>query len=150
MTPEWVWTIGTSLLTGAVGGAVVALIGGAVESRRIHVRWRRERRAEAYLDFYKLQLVVETAIATGTNGSDYSRREIADRTAAIVFIGPDRVGLAAGEYDKMLKQWATALEATRADPEDDKLATVAAIAENALGEARLRFVAVARGAADLD
>ena len=72
----------------------MALIGGAVESRRIHARWRRERRVEAYLDVYKLELVTETAIATGTKGSDFSRREIADRTAAIVFIGPDNVGLA--------------------------------------------------------
>lgn len=149
MLPAWVWTIAAALLTGAVGGGVVALIGGAVESRRIHARWRRERRAEAYLDFYKLELVTETAIATGTKGSDFSRREIADRTAAIVFIGPDSVGLAAGEYDAVMKHWGATLEATRKAPADKELAAAAVLAEDALDDARHRFVALARKAADL-
>jgi hypothetical protein len=48
-----------------------------------------------------------------------------------------------------MKDWGAAARMARKSPEDQELAAASVLAEDAVDEARLRFVALARKAADL-
>lgn len=43
-----------SLLVGALGAALLGLLGAWIQSRREHARWIREQRLAAYLDYIRL------------------------------------------------------------------------------------------------
>ncbi len=52
--PEWIWPLLGTLVSGAVGGGIVALVGASMESKREHARWIRQERYQALFDYLEL------------------------------------------------------------------------------------------------
>jgi hypothetical protein len=77
-----------SLLIGALGAAVIGVIGAAagalIQSRREHKKWLREKRYDAYLDLLRQ---VDRKHITGV----LNRGDFGDASAAIGLLGPTRL-----------------------------------------------------------
>ncbi|WP_395640347.1 hypothetical protein [Pseudolysinimonas sp.] len=96
-----------SLLVGALGAAVIGLLGAWIQSRREHRRWVRERRFEAHLAFLRIceSLTEDGRISAMTGefprslGTPQEVRElmveITDGHAAVMLLGPDSLERAA-------------------------------------------------------
>lgn len=74
-----------TLLVGAFGAALIALLGAWIQSRREHSRWIREQRLAAYLAYAR-----ETErILSGTK--HVSPKDAQDATATLRLLGPQEV-----------------------------------------------------------
>ena len=113
-----------SLLVGALGAALIGLLGAWIQSRREHSRWVREQRLDAYRTLLQLvdRVTVHEVSAPGTLTKE-DRETIAgllEGLAAVRLVGPDLVLEAA---QTMMH---TAVEITDPEPDADELALQAA------------------------
>lgn len=109
MTPEPVAAVAAtvdpvlSLLIGALGAAVLTVIGGFIgsllQSRREHARWIREARLEAYRDFLRIaERMPEITSKEMTEREERYIDEMKDSLATVKLLGPDTVRIAAVKY----------------------------------------------------
>jgi len=82
-----------SLLVGALGAALLGLLGAAIQSRREHARWVREHRLATYERFMQVAYRVPRLDAgAGSLGELQShQKEIKDALASLILVGPDSV-----------------------------------------------------------
>jgi hypothetical protein len=81
-----------SLLVGALGAALIGLLGAWIQSRREHSRWVREERITAYKELLGIAERFTEAYEVGT---DQYRQQTADFMSAVStveFVGPTPVG----------------------------------------------------------
>ena len=88
-----------SLLVGALGAALLGLLGASIQARREHARWVRERRHEAYNAFMRVADRVrhrDQQANAAADASYYAR--IFEALGSIRLVGPDAVIDAAKAY----------------------------------------------------
>lgn len=79
-----------SLLVGALGAALLGLLGAWIQSRREHIRWLRAERLKAYVDV--LQVLTRMPEDKEIRATDAEwLRSFSDATAAVEMLGPRRV-----------------------------------------------------------
>ena len=112
-----------SLLVGALGAALLGLLGATIQARREHARWVRERRHEAYDAFMRLAERVrnrDQEANAAAEASYYAR--VFEALGSIRLVGPDAVieaarayGDAAGAYERLGASTAADTEARRSE-----------------------------------
>lgn len=112
-----------SLLVGALGAALLGLLGASIQSRREHARWVRERRHEAYNAFMRVAERVRNRDqeANATAEASYYTR-VFEALGSIRLVGPDAVieaarsyGDAAGAYERLGTSTTADTEARRSE-----------------------------------
>lgn len=138
---------------GAALAAIAGLIGAAIQGRREHSKWVRERRFDAYSRFYKL--VRRYSVASSVDGIQLRDfldvGEIPDAHADLKMIGPEHVvdaGLAYKDASVRLREVyiATRIRLAQSNVEEDPQVIAATKDEN---EAARGYIAVARKALDI-
>lgn len=126
-----------SLLVGALGAALLGLLGAWIQARREHSRWIREQRLNAYLDY--IRLVEMLPMRMGLKESDIELLEnLRSATAALRLLGPDRVYAAA----VTLTAHAAGLNQVNREPDANR--DVMKSVNDKFDDARTRLVEAAR------
>lgn len=84
-----------SLLIGALGAALLGLLGAWIQSFREHARWVREQRLRTYGDFIR---AIGRVNAGADARSSETIREISDALGAVRLVGPEKLWLEAASY----------------------------------------------------
>lgn len=95
--PDWIWPLLAALITGAVGGGIVSLIGQGIESSRGKKAWRRERQYQTYLDFLnatdQLNDMSNQKTKPTEDEFDVALNKAREITTALELLGPREVTL---------------------------------------------------------
>lgn len=113
-----------TLIGGAVGAALIGLLGAWIQSRREHAKWLREQRMTLYLDFLREAEKPPGDVDPAEYGAYLDDLGIA--YAAIELVGPDRVMDAAREHFFAVMDYTSARDARAADIDEEKFPSVAA------------------------
>ncbi|WP_395638959.1 hypothetical protein [Pseudolysinimonas sp.] len=109
-----------SLLVGALGAALLGLLGAWIQSRREDQRWIREQRLIAYTDF----LSATRGFSVDVDGADDLKMpgDIREHLSRINLLGPDAVAGAAGSAVMAMREMVRWEEVTggRPDPVEGK------------------------------
>lgn len=96
-----------SLLIGALGAALIGLLGAWIQSRREHSLWVRERRFDAYLKFLIVTERATDRLNRAPQGDDLDSMEaFSDALNTLRLVGPDFVWWTAWDYWGALMEYA--------------------------------------------
>lgn len=131
-----------SLLVGALGASLIALLGAWIQARRAHLTWLRQLRWEAYRDFlaWMDQAGLKTASPNGPRDkgeADAWSLELVEKLTPVSILGPRYVQARAG----LLMQSVMSQEPGRAakgEPRDKYLAAIKAALEVTWWPGRVR------------
>lgn len=87
-----------SLLVGALGAALLGLLGAWIQSRREHVKWVREQRLAAYLDFVRAGEGLSTWVRENTPTATKRYEDLLSAVGAVRLVGPNEMFEAASAY----------------------------------------------------
>jgi len=128
-----------SLLVGALGAALIGLLGAWIQSRREHARWIREQRFDAYRDFFR---VAERLAQIPDVDIEDGEQEFMDRFRSAIgtvrLVGPERVVRAATAHGLAAIVYARTV--AREEPTAEEMADMWALHE----ETRTELLAVTR------
>ncbi|MFW8744876.1 hypothetical protein [Mesorhizobium japonicum] len=129
-----------SLLIGALGAALLGLLGAWIQSRREHQKWVREQRLAAYGEFLRLSSRME-ALPSGPikNRRSAYFDSLAEAVSSVHLVGPKKVEQAANEFRESAMRFAILIED---EPED----RVYDIAKAEAQEKRAAFISLAQDA----
>ena len=98
-----------SLLVGALGAALIGLLGAWIQAKREHSRWVRERRFDAYVGFLN---ITETSGAWNNRPSTGDQFEVidgfSDALNTLRIVGPDNVFSAGWDYWQAVQEYSVA------------------------------------------
>ncbi|MDO7881780.1 hypothetical protein [Antiquaquibacter soli] len=122
-----------SLLVGALGAALIGLLGAWIQSRREHFRWVREVRMDAYRGYLSWAERMPRDEVTEEEYADYLQ-DLAAALSAVLLVGPKTVAEAATHHmhatfdiehpttltreDQTDAEWDVRLEAARKSIDD--------------------------------
>lgn len=126
-----------SLLIGALGAALIGLLGALIQSRREHARWIREQRLAAYLAYARESERILSDSPSGFGGHA-SVLDAQAATATLRLLGPERVFEAAFAFTVSAIRYAFVMGEPDANPD-----SVGATYQH-LSDARQTFIDAAR------
>ena len=124
-------TILTLLGTGAVGAAVLGLVGAGIARISEHRRWVRQERLEAYKSFLTITETYATLLRVPNALSHMDARSLSEEvgggSAAILLLGPRRVSDAAERLrGTVMSRGASTDQATEEDVDESRAAFIGA------------------------